>query len=132
MIDPRPTRRVLRRKQKFDSVAALWWYQRALFAQPRCPVTGEQTVTVHHAIPQAKLREAGLGEDARWDARLAVALSQKAHDNHHSRRRPLTRSELSEGVWAFSADHGGIFDWYLERTYLGDRSDGVGLGESDG
>ncbi len=116
MSDPRPVKRILRREQKLDKEAAGMWRMAALFAHPVCPITGWRTDIVHHVVDQQHIRRAGHGENVRWDVRNAMALSQKASDEHHSRKRPILRSELPASVFEFVADY-PEFERYLERTY---------------
>lgn len=114
MIDPKPTKRILRREQRTNQEAAHAWKQAVLVSGP-CAVTGRTPTVAHHAVPQRVLRERGLGEHARWDVRNGIPLESRAHERHHSRHRPILMSELPAAVFDFAEDYGLVE--YLRRTY---------------
>lgn len=103
VIDPKPTKRIKRREQKLDREAA--------------EIFGDVPLgfVAHHAISQQAIRNAGLGEDVRWDLRNRLVLPQKVHDRHHSRQQPIRYGELPASVFEFAAEHG--FLTWLEVRY---------------
>lgn len=108
MLDPKPTRRIKRKEQRLDRVAA-----GRFKTVSACHLCGLLATESHHIVPQQTIRKAGLGEDVRWDVRGRLLLCDDCHRRHHSRKRPILLSELPLSALEFASEHG--FDlgrWY--------------------
>lgn len=86
----------------------------------RCILAGapdhecEGPVDPHHVIPRSRLRREGLGTHE-WDRRNRAPACRKAHEEHHTRKRPLPRAVLPGCAIEFAFEHDLL--GYIERVY---------------
>lgn len=116
-----------RHARTIDRLAGEAWAHRA--RSKVCALCGARNPQGHHVITQQQLRKtaAELGlefERLRWDTRNFLALCNRHHDAHHSRRHPVSWSVLvteCPKVVQFARELDLV--WWLERTYPGAESE---------
>lgn len=95
-------------------------FKRTVLGLDRCCLAHESmlhcdgSLDAHHAIPQQVLRKHALHEHL-WDVRNGISVCRHAHEQHHSRYRPIPFSCLPERTLEFAREFG--FTEYLQRMY---------------